>query len=264
MSTTIRLGVIGNPITHSLSPVIHQQFAQQFADDIDYQKYLVEENNLSNFVKQFFDGGGRGLNVTLPYKQAVIQCIDSLTEEAEFAGSVNTILKNQQGQLVGHTTDGQGLLLDLDGHGFDIQQKKILVIGAGGASQSILVALLKAGAIIRLHNRNKDKITKLIEQFSVVGDIDSFQRDEQYDGVISAVTEFNSGLMKPVANCIGNKTFCYDLNYAARAQDFYQFALRSGCTAFADGLGMLVGQAAYSYQMWTGHLPNINQVKIPS
>ncbi|MET1255191.1 shikimate dehydrogenase [Aliikangiella maris] len=264
MSNKILLGVIGNPIKHSLSPQIHQQFAEQFGHVIDYQKYLVEAENLTSFIENFFTQGGVGLNVTLPHKQHVIPLVDQLTDEARLAQSVNTLYKNTAGQLVGHTTDGQGVLLDLEQHGFAVERKKLLVIGAGGASQSILVSLLKSGAEIRLLNRSQDKVTRLVERLQSVGNIQAFSEIEKFDGVISTISEFNASLLAPVAACIDANTFCYDLNYAARAQAFYAFAKQSGCLRFADGLGMLLGQAAHAYQIWLGKLPDINRVKIAS
>lgn len=257
-----RFGVIGNPIAHSISPQIHTQFARQFNANIDYQKYRVESAELSDFVKEFFNQGGRGLNVTLPYKQSVIELVDQLTEEARLAGSVNTIGINQQGLLIGDTTDGRGLLHDLNLQNLPVKHRKILVVGAGGASQSILMALLNAGAEIVLHNRSKSKITQLVKRFSELGKISAFNSPQKFDGVISAVSDFNPVLMAPVKACIGAQTFCYDLNYAQRASSFKQFALSNGCAQFSDGLGMLIGQAAHSYQGWHGQLPDISQVAL--
>ena len=261
MNITGRFGVIGNPIKHSLSPLIHQQFAAQLEAQIDYQKYLVELDLLDAFIQDFFANDGMGLNVTLPFKQKVIPLVNVLSDEARMANSVNT-LSIQDGRLVGDTTDGAGLLYDLAGHDFTVEGKKVLVVGAGGASQSILVALLSAGARVSLLNRTQSKVEQLVERFTPIGQISAYQASDQFDGVISSTSEFNSELMKPVARQISETTFCYDLNYGQRAEAFKQFALQNGCIRFADGLGMLLGQAAKSFEIWTGQLPQIDMVSI--
>ncbi len=262
MKTISRYGVIGNPVTHSLSPDIHRQFAKQFGHTIDYQKYHLEVHQLKTFVSQFFEEGGKGLNVTLPFKQSVISLTDRLTDDAKLANSVNTLFVDGDGLLVGDTTDGRGLLLDLNKCGFDISNKRLLVIGAGGASQSILLSLLKAGAKISLHNRTIEKVIELQNRFSSIGTITTFDSGQHFDGVINATSQFNQPLMAPVKLSISSDTFCYDLNYAARADEFKNFSGGCGCQKFSDGLGMLIGQAAYSYKIWCGLLPDFSDIQV--
>ncbi|TQV88181.1 shikimate dehydrogenase [Aliikangiella coralliicola] len=272
LKSEFKLGVIGCPIKHSVSPVIHRQFSQQFNHQIDYQKYLVEPENLTSFVSTFFTNSEtqnlvKGLNVTLPHKQLVIDSLERLTEEASLCQSVNTIFVDQNGKLTGDTTDGRGLLYDLEQLDFAVSGKNILVVGAGGASQSILVALLKAGASIQLLNRTQDKAEILVERFSHLGKIATFSASAfggslKLDGVISSISEFNGPLMSSITSCIDSQTYFYDLNYGERAESFRQFALANQCERFADGLGMLIGQAAFSYQIWTGSLPDVNSVKL--
>lgn len=260
-----RYGVIGTPIQHSLSPQIQMQFASHLGYQMDYQKYQVEPADLNAFISDFFSHGGKGLNVTLPHKQSVFKLVDEVSQDALLAGSVNTLSINSQGKLVGDTTDGQGLLLDLQRQNFPIAHKQLLVVGAGGASQSILVALLKAGASITLLNRTASKLEPLIQKLSHLGEItalNSTQSEavELFDGVISTVSEFNPVLLAPIRQNIGDKTYCYDLNYAERASQFKCFALANRCKNFSDGLGMLIGQAAKSYQIWHGQLPDISKL----
>lgn len=263
MPKTYRLGVIGNPIKHSLSPTIHQQFAQQFDLDIDYQKYLVEEEQLEQFVADFFSRGGEGLNATLPHKQALISVVDELTDEAQAAGSVNTLFLNRQGDLIGHTTDGSGLIYDFDRLGWQLKGKRVLVVGAGGASQSILLAILKQGAVVELLNRTHTKVEQLANQFKSFGTIEEYSDANRYDLVISSISEFNHELLAPVAAQIGENTLCYDLNYGTRAEQFTTWCQQAGAKQIVDGMGMLIGQAAKSFHLWVGKLPNIEEVELP-
>ena len=166
-----RYGVIGDPIEHSLSPEIQAQFSQQFDQPFDYQKYHVRPGELGSFISDFFAAGGKGLNVTLPHKQSIIKYLDRVTHEAELANSVNTVFIDEQGLIVGDTTDGAGLILDLNNKQVKIDQSRILVIGAGGASQSILLALLKAGASIEILNRTAEKVNDIIKRFANIGEI---------------------------------------------------------------------------------------------
>ncbi|TQV72281.1 shikimate dehydrogenase [Aliikangiella marina] len=257
MTVEFRLGVIGNPISHSLSPPIHYQFAQQVDISIEYQKHLVEENNLKSFVRSFFEQGGQGLNVTLPFKQAVIECADKVTLDAELAGSVNTLFKNESNQIVGTTTDGNGLLIDLQRLGFEYQNKHILVVGAGGACQSIILSLLSAGARVSMLNRTKAKVDLLLKRFDSLGPIDAYQATEQPDAIISTVSEFNPVLFDPLSDLVSQTDFCYDLNYGQRAEQFIHWCKANGASNTADGFGMLLGQAAESFNIWTGQRPDI-------
>ena len=257
-----KFGVVGNPVKHSLSPQIHSQFARQFEHLIEYNKYQIEPENLKSFILEFFSKGGVGLNITVPYKQKVLPIVDKLSDAAKVANSVNTLFIDNDNQLVGDTTDGRGLLLDLQSRGFQVKHKKILVVGAGGASQSILLSLLKAGALVSVINRTASKVEKLQKQFSSLGEIKVFDQSTIFTGIISATTEFNQTLMAPVSDSLNQNTFCYDLNYAQRAKDFKRFSLENGCQRFADGMGMLFGQAAITYQIWHQVLPNMSLLNI--
>lgn len=254
-------GVIGNPVSHSLSPIIHQQFAKQFGWSINYEKYLLETKELKEFIYHFFKQDGQGLNVTLPFKKDIIKLANEVSNEVAITQSANTLwLKNNK--IYADSTDGKGLLFDLNKQGFSVKNKTILIVGAGGATQSILFALLNAGANVCLLNRTRKKVDALIKQFSAQGNISHYQSKEKVDGVISAVSEFNPKLFESAAIQFSQKTFCYDLNYGVRAEEFKQFALSNGCIQFSDGIGMLLAQAAYSFEIWTGKYPDIDSVDL--
>lgn len=254
-----KCGVIGNPIAHSLSPQIHQNFAKQFDLKLDYQKFLVEQNQLDSFVENFFRSGGVGLNVTLPFKQQVLDLVDELSDAAKVCQAVNTLSVDKNGNIQGDTTDGSGLILDLNRLGFKFKNKNILVVGAGGASISIIHALVENQSIVTLHNRSQEKITAVISQFSSLGQIQAFDDNEEpkFDGLICAISQFNPALLEPVVSHLHKNAFIYDLNYADRAKETLDFFAQKGFEKSADGYGMLIGQAAKSFEIWHGRLPEL-------
>lgn len=260
-----RCAVIGNPISHSQSPEIHLSFAKQFDLPLSYDKVLVDPNDLKLFVRGFFDQGGTGLNVTLPFKQQVIKCAHELSQEATICQSVNTLSVNEEGHIRGDTTDGRGLLLDLKRLNFDLENKSILVVGAGGAAISIIYRLLKAKANLFLTNRTHEKLPTILRQFKPItddtnnGTLAMYDKndDRQYDGVISSISEFNYELMSPIINQLAKSAFVYDLNYGERAQDLEVFCEQQGQKRYSSGYGMLLAQAASSFEIWHGKLPTI-------
>ena len=262
MTNTLKLGVIGSPIQHSLSPTIHRQFASQFNHSIDYQKYLVLPEDLDDFVREFFDGGGVGLNVTLPHKQAVIPLVDELSATAMITGSVNTLYLDKNNKLIGDTTDGKGLLLDLQRQSVDVNNKNILIVGAGGATNSIIGELLERQANIQVLNRTLSKVDELSSRFRSLGEVAHFNNETHIDILISSISEFNPQIFSQIESLISAKTFCYDLNYGERAEAFLNFCQQRGAKNTSDGLGMLIGQAACSYQLWMGEMADIDRVKL--
>ena len=146
MLQTDQYVVMGNPIAHSQSPDIHLNFAKQLSINLNYQKYLVEPENLNTFVNHFFDHNGKGLNVTAPFKNAVFKIAKNISVESKKCQSVNTLYLNSKNEICGDTTDGKGLLIDLQSKQFDVKNKNILIVGSGGATTSILYALLMEGA----------------------------------------------------------------------------------------------------------------------
>ena len=252
-------GVIGNPIAHSQSPEIHQSFASSCQIELQYDKFLVTDETLPDFVDTFFKQNGTGLNVTLPFKQSVIKLVDKLSDNAELCQSVNTLFLNEEGKLCGDSTDGEGLLMDLEKQGYNYQGKNILLIGAGGAAVSVICALLKRNAKIRIVNRSQQKITELINRFSKIGDIDIFdaKKPSKFDGVICAISQSNKEIYQNVLPALKSDAFIYDLNYAERAEKTLSYFHEKGFTSVSDGYGMLVGQAAQSFQIWHGIMPKI-------
>ena len=253
-------GVIGNPVSHSLSPEIHTEFAKQFNIDLDYQKYLVEPQNLEPFVQSFFANGGTGLNVTLPFKQQVLSVVDELSDAAKLCKSINTLSVNHQGKIKGDTTDGEGLIHDFNRLSFEFKEKNILLIGAGGASISAIYSLLYHDTKLNILNRSENKVRTIISQFESQGNIRLFEQNNniQFDGVILAISEFNEALFKQAVSCLKKDAFVYDLNYAERAEKSLHYFKQKGFTRLSDGYGMLLGQAAKSFEIWHDRLPKLS------
>jgi len=259
-NTLVLCGVIGNPIEHSQSPLIHQKFAQEFNLNLDYQKYCLTQETLRPFIEEFFARAGKGLNVTLPFKQAVMEIAKNVSKESRLCQSVNTLYLNENNEISGDTTDGKGLIEDLKSKSFEVKDKQILIIGAGGATTSVLYALVKAGAKITLYNRTKSKVEKIRDYFhEVASSIKLYSKDSHqlFDGIISATSQFNSELLSPLLKNINTDTFIYDLNYKERADDTLNFFKQNGIKQCSDGYGMLIAQAAKSFEIWHGVLPKI-------
>jgi len=274
MSDPDKYAVIGHPISHSKSPVIHQQFAAQTGEQVSYEAIEVAPEELQSALTRFFTLGGCGLNVTVPHKQAVIERMGSLTERAELAGAVNTITRLEDNSLRGDNTDGIGLIIDLrDNLGLDLEIMHILVLGAGGAARGILAALaeLRPDELV-VANRTLQRARDIAEELADIGRIkarafDELSIDEEldvpvFDLVINATS---AGLDGKVAafppQIIGPQTVCYDLSYSMNDTPFISWAREQGCKTAHQGWGMLVEQAAESFDIWRGVRPDTAEVR---
>jgi shikimate dehydrogenase len=264
---TEQYAVFGNPIAHSRSPEIHQHFARQFSRIIDYKKILATEADFPEQLQAFFSQGGKGCNVTVPFKELCCTLCDQLTSAAERAGAVNTVYLDEHGKLCGHNTDGAGLLRDLTAnHQQAIAGKQVVVLGAGGATRGILEPLVGQNpASLTLVNRTEDKARALATRFSDLYPIAVLDRQalkaRPVDLLINATSASLSGAL-PVADegIITAKTFCYDLAYASEPTAFLQWARANGAADSVDGLGMLVEQAAIAFATWTGQQPDTREL----
>ncbi len=254
---TDRYGVFGNPIAQSKSPQIHQQFAAQTQQDISYDKYCVEPGEFIHAANRFFEEGGKGLNITAPFKYDAFSYAHKLSERATLAQAVNTLALQEDGTLWGDTTDGTGLVSDIkDRLGWEIKGKDVLILGAGGAVRGVLYPLLKeAPSQLSIANRTVSKAECLVETFSAVGNIRARAFEDEpgrvYDIVVNGTSASLSGALPPLnKDAIGNKTVVYDMVYGKQPTPFMSWAKEAGAEAVSDGLGMLVGQAAESFQIW--------------
>ena len=248
--------VMGNPISHSKSPSIHTLFAEQTKQSILYTAIQVDLGGFTQAVGNFAASGGKGLNITVPFKQEAWALVNERSERAERAGAVNTI-KIQNNQLYGDNTDGIGLVNDLtNNHDIQLKDKNILLMGAGGAARGVLIPLLKEHpSSLYIANRTPDKAKDLAQDFSDAGSVDggSYESltDKKFDIVINATAASLQGELPPLPDTLLNdNASCYDMMYAAKPTPFMKWASEHKATKVLDGLGMLVEQAAESFYIW--------------
>lgn len=260
--------VIGNPIAHSKSPDIHARFAAATGQDMRYARLLAPLDGFVATVREFVAQGGRGANVTVPFKLEAYALASKLTARAQAAGAVNT-LKFDGDEILGDNTDGVGLVNDIVlNAGVDLSRKKILLLGAGGAARGVLLPLLECRpAQLTIANRTAAKALELVQQFqqynggdcalSACGFADV---QEQYDLVINATSASLQAELPPIAASVfGPATLAYDMMYGAQPTVFMQFAATHGALV-RDGLGMLVEQAAEAFFVWRGVRPHTDEV----
>ncbi|MBV8341779.1 MAG: shikimate dehydrogenase [Gammaproteobacteria bacterium] len=254
-------GVFGYPVSHSLSPFVHAMFARESGQQISYRAYEVTPEDFNQRVRSFFAGGGRGLNITLPHKLAAVGVAAELSERATHAAAVNTL--TQQGTaLLGDNTDGAGLVRDLsDNVGLALEGRRVLILGAGGATRGIVGPLLAlAPKVLVIANRTPERAAALAAAFADVGRTRgvSFQQvgDAPFDLIVNATSASLSGEIPQIPRrAIAAHTVCYDLAYGRSATAFVKWAQALGCARALQGLGMLVEQAAESFQIWRGVRP---------
>ena len=262
-----RYGVMGYPVSHSRSPVIHRLFALQTGQNLQYELLQVAPDKLDDSIKQFIRTGGRGLNITVPHKSEVTRLVDELSERASSAGAVNT-LAFEDGSVFGDNTDGVGLLRDLIGNlGLELAGANILILGAGGATRGIMAPLLEIKpASITIANRTLSKARDLAEYFSAFGPVKACRFKDvsertYYSLVINATSAGLTGDTPPYpVAAVQENTFCYDLSYGLTPTPFSRWAAALGAAQSVMGWGMLVEQAAESFHIWRGVMPDTQAV----
>jgi len=257
-----RYGVVGFPVTHSKSPFIHGMFARQTAQNMEYRLYEIPPVAFRTEVGKFFADGGSGLNVTVPHKVAAADFATELTPRAERAGAVNT-LAMQDGRVIGDNTDGTGLARDLTINlQVEMAGKRVLVLGAGGATRGILAPLLELGVEeLLVANRTAERARDLVSPFSDLGKVRGCGYDDlpvrPFDLVVNATSAGLDGNVPKVSPAIiGPMTVCYDLSYARGDTPFVKWCWAQGCARAVEGWGMLVEQAAESFALWRGVRPD--------
>jgi shikimate dehydrogenase len=250
-----RFAVIGNPIDHSLSPIIHNYFGQQTGIYLNYEKIKGKDYGFEDQIIEFFNHQGSGLNVTLPYKLRAFAMADQCTERCEKAGAANTLwVKNKQ--LYADNTDGIGLIRDLT-RWTHLNSKKILVLGAGGAVRGIIQPLIETNpTLITIANRSHEKAEELCKQFPPVQCSSLDQLSEAFDVIINGTSASltDEAIVLPI-EIMRLNPLCYDLAYKLDGSTpFTRYTQNLGCIAI-DGLGMLVEQAAESFYLWNGVKP---------
>lgn len=268
---TDKYAVFGNPIKHSKSPEIHRAFAVQTLQPMEYNRQLVELHDFANEADRFFQAGGRGLNITVPFKQDAYSYGSRTTPRARRAGAVNTLAMQSDGTVLGDNTDGVGLVTDIKNNlGWQIKAKRLLILGAGGAVRGVLEPLLaEQPQHIVIANRTVDKALQLSKGFAELGYILGCGLDmlegQEFDLIINGTSASLQGDLPPLPDNViapsadHSKTACYDMMYGAEPTAFMSWARQRGALA-ADGLGMLVEQAAESFNLWRGIRPDTQHV----
>ncbi len=263
MTAPDRYGVMGYPVSHSRSPVIHRLFALQTGQHMQYELLQVAPDKLEPAIRQFQRTGGRGLNITVPHKGEAARLADELSERARLAGAVNTLVFKDD-EMFGDNTDGVGLLRDLTVNlDLELAGKNLLILGAGGATRGILGPLLDAKpASVTIANRTLDKAEALVMQFS--GDVPisacrfkQVPKNADFDLIINATSAGLKGQLPPFPDwAVTADTWCYDLSYGLTPTPFSTWAQAQGAARSVMGWGMLVEQAAESFHLWRGVRPD--------
>lgn len=254
--------VFGHPISHSKSPRIHGLFAAQTEQQLTYTAQDVPADQFSDRVSAFFRLGGKGLNCTVPLKELAWQYTDQLTDRARLGKAVNTLALQADGSILGDNTDGIGLVNDLTvNHDINLCQRRILILGAGGATRGILAPILnQQPRSIVIANRTVDKATTIADEFCALGDVHGCDypslAQQSFDLIINATSASLSNQLPPLpSGLLAEHGNCYDLAYANQPTAFVDWGMRHHAVKSLDGVGMLVEQAAEAFLLWRGVRP---------
>jgi shikimate dehydrogenase len=268
MAFVSKYTVFGNPIAQSKSPSIHQMFAKQAGLRIEYDRTFATKDNFIPSLKDFFlNPNAKGCNVTSPFKEQVAKWVNELSVSAKVAGAVNTVIRKKDGTFLGDTTDGQGLVQDLMRLGVQVKGARILLLGAGGAARGVLQSILALEPrLLMIANRTEEKaqqLASLLPQDNFIGlglnQLNDVQ--QSFDLIINSTSASLTGDLPPIPDSIIISSACvYDMSYADKPTVFLQYAQKLGVLNTFDGLGMLVGQAAESFYLWTGFRPDVAPV----
>ena len=263
---TDHYAVFGNPIGHSKSPIIQTAFARQTGQDMSYKSILAPLDGFDDAVDAFIAAGGRGANVTVPFKQEAFQLVTRLTPRAELAGAANTLIFDGD-EIIGDNTDGVGLLRDITINlGDPVAGKRVLLLGAGGASRGVVGPLLDAGiTALTIANRTVSRAKLVAEHFAHLGPVVGCGYDElagqSFDIVVNATSASLSGSMPALPEGIfAPGSLAYKMMYGMGDTPFRIFAREQGAAVISEGLGMLVEQAAESFFVWRGVRPEVRPV----
>lgn len=260
-----RYAVFGHPVAHSLSPRIHGWFAEQTGERIEYSAIEAPLDDFPGVLRAFFAGGGRGANVTVPFKGAACAFADDREGRVERAGAANTLRREADGRISAFNTDGIGLLRDLEAnYALDLAGRCVVLLGAGGAAAGVVEPLLEArpGCLV-IGNRSPQRGQELARRFADLGPVTAAPLAElpPADVLINATAASLAGAVPELASgVVGPQTFAYDMVYAARPTPFLARCRELGAARGADGLGMLIEQAAEAFQIWRGVRPDTGGV----
>ncbi len=258
---------MGHPIAHSRSPFIHAAFAAQTGEQLRYEAVCVEPGTFAEAVAAFQDAGGRGLNVTLPFKEEAFAIADIASERARLAGAANTLCFDGAGKRQADNTDGIGLVRDLrDNHGIALEGRRVLLLGAGGAARGVVAPLLaEKPQLLAIANRTHERAVELARRFQPIGPVSALAlsavEGRAFDLLINATSASLQDQVPDIpVSAVAKGGCCYDLMYAAEPTPFMRWARDSAGECNVDGAGMLVEQAAEAFFLWRGVHPRTREV----
>lgn len=254
-----RYAVMGNPIQQSWSPQIHQLFAKQTQQPLTYEPILVPLDDFKQSVLNFQNKGGKGLNITIPFKQQAYQLVNQLSERAKVAQAINTIRFEADGSCLGDNTDGVGFVRDVVEHNqFSMRSKRILILGAGGAVRGILAPLMQESPqSVMIANRTLENAQALATEFGLqalpLAELAQFQFDLVINATSASLTGAEINLPRAI---LSDQAYCYDMVYGKGITPFMTWGIHNHAAKVSDGLGMLIEQAAESFYLWRGVRPD--------
>jgi shikimate dehydrogenase len=258
-----RYAVMGRPVAHSRSPFLFKHFSEQTHEIFTYEAIEVAPEQLAAALHDFKQHGGKGVNITLPLKETAYQLVDELSERARQAKAINVICFRGD-TLYGDNVDGIGLVRDITQHyAYALQQKRILILGAGGAVRGVLAPLLQEQpASITIVNRTAAKALQLANEFNLQASTWEGLSSQQFDVVINGTSASLTQAMLPLPNgIVSPSACCYDMVYGKSITPFLHWAQQNGASIIADGLGMLIEQAAETFYLWRGIKPNTQSIR---
>lgn len=255
--------VWGNPIAQSKSPLIHRQFAQQTQQILEYTAILGDEQHFEQQLQAFFAAGAKGCNITAPFKERAFKLAQQHSERCLLAEACNTLKRLDDGSLYADNTDGAGLVSDLARLDWLKANQSVLILGAGGATKGVLLPLLQAQQNITLANRTLPKAQELARKFAQYGEVQAVELEQipdlKFDLIINATSLGLQGKTANISTALLQKCGAvYDMQYAKDSDTpFIALAKQAGAKQVSDGLGMLIGQAAHSFFLWRGVMPDV-------
>jgi len=258
-------GLIGSPVKHSISPVVHNYFAKQTEQAMRYELVESATDSFNATLQGFIRRGAKGANITLPFKEQACRIATTISPQARLAKASNTLFIHNAEVLYGDNTDGIGLIKDLLEYcRIELAGKTILIVGAGGAARGIIAPLLQANVSqLAIANRHVDRAAALVKEFSQLSDIKLYTFEElahrYFDGIINATSASLYDEVPALPSSLQTQ-WGYDLVYRAKPTAFMNWLIDLGVDTVFDGLGMLVAQAAESFYLWRGVAPQIRPV----
>ena len=263
MDEVKKFTVIGNPVGHSLSPIIHKEFAKQQGISIQYKMIEPEsEGHFETHTQSFFSKKGYGANITIPFKELAFDFANDHDSSAIECQCANTLI-SENGKIKAYNTDGEGFIKDLRNKNINLIDKKVLVLGAGGSASSIINSLSKIDiSQIDILSRTQQRVDRLIDKYKASSNISIYRENSEYDLIVNTTpVSMNNNEIKFPSSIFNNSSISYDLFYSKTTTSFQNWSENNNVAKSYNGIGMLIEQAALSYNIWNNYEPNTNTLE---